>query len=240
MPETIVSQYERAYNSPIETRRQVATATDRDNIPSGVRWRGMLVHVVADNATYELVGGIGNGDWQLMGGLQDAPIDGKIYGRKDGNWELIPSGGGIVVFKDLTEVNYNGTTESTEMALNIAPSDVQIGDIFKFVLAGQLTRNTGTITVGYTLLGAARSLVWAGGGTGTAAFTIQGQLYIESLSEGYISSVSTLTNNVSGPTVNVSKSTTNYESAQITQVGINAGNATNNIKLVSHIVERIR
>ena len=89
MPETIISQYARAYNSPIETNRQVNTSTDRDNISSSVRWRGMLVHVIADDVTYELVGGIDNGSWQPLAGLQDAPSDGETYGRKDGAWEII-------------------------------------------------------------------------------------------------------------------------------------------------------
>lgn len=94
MPETIISQFQRAFNSPIEIYRQVATPTERDNIPSGVRWTGMLVYVVSDGVTYSLSGGgIDNGSWQELGGLQDAPSDGQTYGRKDGDWELIPNGG---------------------------------------------------------------------------------------------------------------------------------------------------
>jgi len=89
MPQSIISQFSRAYNSPIEVNRQVATATERDAINSSVRWEGMLVYVVADNVTYELAGGISNGDWQVLGGLQDAPSDGQIYGRKNGAWSII-------------------------------------------------------------------------------------------------------------------------------------------------------
>lgn len=89
MPQSIISQFSRAYNSPIEVNRQVATATERDAINSSVRWEGMLVYVVADGVTYELAGGISNGDWRELGGLQDAPSDGKIYGRKDGAWSII-------------------------------------------------------------------------------------------------------------------------------------------------------
>lgn len=92
MPDDILSQFRRTYNGPIQVYRQVATPTERDNIPSGVRWEGMIVHVISEDASFILIGGVGNGDWQLLGGIQDAPIDGEIYGRKDGSWELVPSG----------------------------------------------------------------------------------------------------------------------------------------------------
>lgn len=29
-------------------------------------------------------------------GIQDAPVDGELYGRKDGDWEVVPAGGGGV------------------------------------------------------------------------------------------------------------------------------------------------
>ena len=93
MPDDIISQYRRTYNSPIETNRQLATTTERNNIPSGVRWEGMIVYVVSEQTSYQLVGGVDNGSWELLGGLQDAPSDGQTYGRRNGTWELISSGG---------------------------------------------------------------------------------------------------------------------------------------------------
>lgn len=89
MPQSIISQFQRQFNSPIEVNRQVATATERDAINSSTRWEGMLVYVIADGVTYELVGGISNGDWQILGGLQDAPSDNKTYGRRNGAWAII-------------------------------------------------------------------------------------------------------------------------------------------------------
>lgn len=124
MPETIISQFQRAFNSPIEIYRQVATPTERDNIPSGVRWTGMLVYVVSDGVTYSLSGGgIDNGSWQELGGLQDAPSDGQTYGRKDGNWELIPDGG--VDWGDIggTLANQTDLQSALDSKLSDAPSD---------------------------------------------------------------------------------------------------------------------
>lgn len=128
MPETIISQFQRAFNSPIEIYRQVATPTERDNIPSGVRWPGMLVYVVSDGVTYSLSGGgVDNGSWELLGGLQDAPSDGQTYGRKDGNWELIPDGG--VDWGDIGGVLSTQTDlqSALDSKLSDAPSD---GDIY--------------------------------------------------------------------------------------------------------------
>lgn len=63
MADNLGYQFKRTYAAPIEKYRQVATIAERDNIPSGVRWEGMNVHVVGDQ-TYELRGGITNLYWQ--------------------------------------------------------------------------------------------------------------------------------------------------------------------------------
>lgn len=89
MPQPIVSQFDRKYNLPLETFRAVANSTVRDSIPSNIRWEGMLVYVQADGITYELNGGITNGDWTQYGGIDDAPADGNIYARKDNLWQII-------------------------------------------------------------------------------------------------------------------------------------------------------
>ena len=67
MPQQVISQFERAYNYPLETYRQVVTAANRDAIPTGVRWLGMFVHVTTDQQTYELIGGLDNGSWVEVG-----------------------------------------------------------------------------------------------------------------------------------------------------------------------------
>lgn len=46
----------------------VATSTDRDNIPSGDRYEGMIVYVSAEQKYYSLVGGTDNINWQEFKG----------------------------------------------------------------------------------------------------------------------------------------------------------------------------
>lgn len=67
MPQTIISQFSRAYNEPIETYRRVSTITSRDSIPSNIRWEGMLVYVTSEETTYQLKGGIDNTKWEELG-----------------------------------------------------------------------------------------------------------------------------------------------------------------------------
>ena len=138
MPQPIISQFSRAYNSPIEVNRQVATSTERDAINSSTRWEGMLVYVVADGVTYELAGGISNGDWQEFGGLQDAPSDGEYYARRDGEWEIIPSsqGNGIVAFSGSQYVLSGSGSEvvgTYVIPANLLSND---GDTLKVTLSG--------------------------------------------------------------------------------------------------------
>lgn len=89
MPENIGYQFNRLYPAPIETNRQVNTISDRNAIPMSIRWEGMFVYVISESTTFELVGGTDNTKWQVKEGLSDAPQDGEIYGRKDGQWEII-------------------------------------------------------------------------------------------------------------------------------------------------------
>lgn len=96
MPDTLISQFERVFNNPIETNRQVATIFARNAIPADVRWEGMLVHVKGAE-TYKLGPGLGNGDWEVLGGLGDAPTDGLTYARNNGSWTPIGGGGASTV-----------------------------------------------------------------------------------------------------------------------------------------------
>ena len=67
MPDSLGYQFNRVYGAPIETDRQVSTITARDNIATSKRWQGMLVHVLSENATYELNGGTSNVNWEIFG-----------------------------------------------------------------------------------------------------------------------------------------------------------------------------
>jgi hypothetical protein len=74
MPEVIVSQYDRKYALPIETFRQVQNINDRDNVPSGIRWDGMMVYVVSEQITYQLTGGVTNDKWANVGDFSDIVV----------------------------------------------------------------------------------------------------------------------------------------------------------------------
>lgn len=63
MPEYLGYQFDRVYGQPIEKYRQVATIAERDAIPSGKRWEGMLCYVTSESTDYQLKGGVTNTDW---------------------------------------------------------------------------------------------------------------------------------------------------------------------------------
>ena len=68
MPQEVLSQFNRKYNAPLETFRQVVDTNARDNISLDIRWTGMLVYVVSEATTYVLAGGIDNTNWAELGG----------------------------------------------------------------------------------------------------------------------------------------------------------------------------
>lgn len=138
MPQTIISQFDRAYNKPIETNRQVSTVTVMNAIPSASRWEGMLVYVITDGVTYELRGGLDNSNWQLFEGIAEAPEDGQYYARKDGSWELISPGAGQTI-EDF-EVVIDGLTTPGAILVNS----------FKYIRVGDIGQITGQVSINNT------------------------------------------------------------------------------------------
>lgn len=65
MPELLGYPFDRTYAKPIERYRQVSTIAERDAIPSGKRWEGMLCYVTSENNDYQLRGGTSNLDWEV-------------------------------------------------------------------------------------------------------------------------------------------------------------------------------
>ena len=59
----ISSTFRRATGIPLDLWYAQETLDDRDNIPSGVRYEGMPVYVIATQMCYKLVGGIENIHW---------------------------------------------------------------------------------------------------------------------------------------------------------------------------------
>ena len=67
MAQTIITQFARNYNLPLEVTRSVADGTARDAISAGIRWIGMIVYVQSENQAYRLSAGITNSDWIITG-----------------------------------------------------------------------------------------------------------------------------------------------------------------------------
>ncbi|AGO49222.1 structural protein [Cellulophaga phage phi18:2] len=74
MPQEIISQFDRKIALPIETYRQVLTISNRDSIPTSIRWQGMIVYVVSDSMSYILKGGVTNSDWVELGSLVNLTV----------------------------------------------------------------------------------------------------------------------------------------------------------------------
>ncbi|AGO48337.1 tail protein [Cellulophaga phage phi17:1] len=74
MPQEIISQFDRKIALPIETYRQVLTISNRDSIPTSIRWQGMIVYVVSDSMSYILKGGTTNSDWVELGSLVNLTV----------------------------------------------------------------------------------------------------------------------------------------------------------------------
>ena len=64
MPELLGYQFDRTYAGAIERYRKVATIAERDAIPTGKRWEGMLCYVTGETKDYQLRGGITNVEWE--------------------------------------------------------------------------------------------------------------------------------------------------------------------------------
>ena len=63
MPELLGYQFDRVFAQPIERYRQVSTIAERDAIPTGKRWEGMLCYVTGESTDYQLKSGLDNTDW---------------------------------------------------------------------------------------------------------------------------------------------------------------------------------
>lgn len=64
MPEELGYQFDRVFGQPIERYRQVSTVAERDAIPTGKRWEGMLCYVTGESIDYQLSGGTDNSNWK--------------------------------------------------------------------------------------------------------------------------------------------------------------------------------
>lgn len=113
MPQDIISQFDRKYNSPIETYRLLSDTNARNSIPAAIRWEGMLCYVIADATTYVLVGGINNTNWQALG---DGGGTAATVLRKSLAVDAASAGGSPTTIQDET----------------FATSEIAVGDVVEY------------------------------------------------------------------------------------------------------------
>lgn len=64
----VTSSFDVNTTKPLDSRSNVATTTDRNDIPATSRYVGLKVYVAADDKTYRLSGGILDANWTEDGG----------------------------------------------------------------------------------------------------------------------------------------------------------------------------
>lgn len=146
MADSIISQFRREFNNPIETDRQVQNITDRDNINSSRRWQGMLVYVTSEDTTYYLGAALDNTAWEPISGLEEAPIDGQDYVRKNGAWGLLPLTGLNIVDRIDVESSTvgNGTNIQPISNMVVPANTLTAGVILEGRIYGTVQRVSGT------------------------------------------------------------------------------------------------
>lgn len=72
------SQFDVKTGLALDSRLIANDLTERDAIPNGVRYEGMLVYVVSEETNFQLIGGILNSNWEELSGgtsIDGEPID---------------------------------------------------------------------------------------------------------------------------------------------------------------------
>lgn len=115
MPQEIISQFDRKISFPLETFRQTSTINERDAIPSGIRWEGMLVYDLQTGTTYQLQGGIANSNWEDLAPVLDTVIIDNLTSNQT-NAALSANQGRILNESKLTSVvgGTNITIDATD------------------------------------------------------------------------------------------------------------------------------
>lgn len=111
--ETIITPFNHQHGFPPDLRMQVQDLNARDTISPTVRWEGMPVYVINEQATYRLVGGITNPDWQLVDGGAASirtPIDGDYASTGAMIADQGVQASGYIYYAAGTYYQYLGTT----------------------------------------------------------------------------------------------------------------------------------
>lgn len=161
MAELLGYQFDRVYNKPIERYRQVATISERDAIPSGKRWEGMLCYVLTEGVDYQLINGINNADWTSYVASSSVEF--------------------IEVYSDLTELTTSQSNQTTSRLYEVTDAtgftDITTGTAW--------VRYLGTITeteADYIIVSKQESS--GGGGSDTAAEILAKLLTVDGTGSG--------------------------------------------------------
>ena len=125
---TLGSNFDVQTALPLDARESVADETARDALSSLVRYAGMTVYLVAEELTYQLVGGITNGHWVLAGAGGGGGGGGTLTGFTDTNApiEEVQSGYLVLTFEEALSQDYfytfhvpGGYTAGNQISLKV-------------------------------------------------------------------------------------------------------------------------
>lgn len=126
MPIAQTSQFDMKLAGPIEVKMQVQSLNDRNSIRTDERWRGMQVHVVEENTTFILIGGIDNTYWRTLVGDSDSnnvlsKTTLEVTTDLTVNWDgTVPSGG--QTFREKHGENFTFSAFRTASGVELAYS----------------------------------------------------------------------------------------------------------------------
>lgn len=147
------SSFDRTSGVALDSSFIVANSTARDAIGAGIRYDGMLCYVVADQAMYQLKGGILNANWAAAGGGGGSvPIV-----------DLFTGNGFLVAFtptqdpvtKENVAVYIDGVRQSTS-EYNIVGGDVEF-NIAPYIGAAIMLVTGGTTAVNVPAVGSVKT-----------------------------------------------------------------------------------
>jgi len=135
----VTSSFDQQAALPLDSRAVQNDLASRDAIPSGVRFEGLTVYVIAAQAMYRLEGGITNSDWKILVQINDS-IQSADTTYSSSKIQSLISG----------SLNYLGTWNAATNTPSISDATGNANDYYKVSVAGSLDLGSGAIafTVG--------------------------------------------------------------------------------------------
>ena len=133
----VTSNFDEQASLPLDSRTVQLNITNRNNIPSSIRYEGMVVYVIDDKKTYQLVNGITNTDWVEFGSSDI--ID-------DGNSSLTTTYSSDKIDTLISgSLNYLGSWDASSNTPYISDGTGTANDYYKVSVAG--TQNLGSTNI---------------------------------------------------------------------------------------------